>query len=92
MKVKGLRILLTLPIPPDSKLFLNEEIKKALLEEQMKLMDKLEVFDVGDGVGDWLKKGDFVYIPNSDLRQASVVEIDGGPKALVNSLSVAIVW
>lgn len=91
MKLKGLRVLLSIPDPPDSKLFLNEKIKNELLEEQMKKMDRLEVYMVGEEVKG-LTAGDIVYVPANDLRQASVVEIDGKTKALVNSLSIAIIW
>ena len=86
-----MRILLNLPDPPDSKLFLNEKIKEELMEENFKKMDKLEVYDVGDAVTD-VKKGDLVYVPINDLRTASLVEIDGARKGMINSLSVAIIW
>ena len=91
MKLRGQRILLNLPKPPDSQLFLNEKIKNEMMEAQMKKMVKLEVFDVGELVDD-IKKGDVVYIPVKDLQQADVVEIGNKPKALVNALSVAIIW
>ena len=91
MKLRGQRILLNLPKPPDSQLFLNEKIKNEMMEAQMKKMVKLEVFDVGELVDD-IKKGDMVYIPVKDLQQADVVEIGNKPKALVNALSVAIIW
>jgi thiamine biosynthesis protein ThiC len=91
MKLRGQRILLNLPKPPDTQLFLNEKIKNEMMEQQMKKMVKLEVFDVGELVDD-IKKGDVVYIPVKDLQQADVVEIGNKPKALVNALSVAIIW
>jgi hypothetical protein len=91
MKLRGQRILLNLPKPPDTQLFLNEKIKNEMMEQQMKKMVKLEVFDVGELVDD-IKKGDVVYIPVKDLQQADVVEIGNKPKALLNALSVAIIW
>ena len=91
MKLRGQRILLNLPKPPDSQLFLNEKIKNEMMEAQMKKMVKLEVFDVGELVDD-IKKGDMVYIPIKELQQADVVEIGNKPKALLNALSVAIIW
>ena len=91
MKLRGQRILLNLPKPPDSQLFLNEKIKNEMMEAQMKKMVKLEVFDVGELVDD-IKKGDVVYIPVKELQQTDVVEIGNKSKALVNALSVAIIW
>jgi len=91
MKLRGQRILLNLPKPPDSQLFLNEKIKNEMMEAQMKKMVKLEIFDVGELVED-VKKGDMVYIPIKELQQADVVEIGNKPKALLNALSVAIIW
>lgn len=91
MKVQGLRILLTLTDPPDSSIILDEKVKAQIMEDQMKEMEKLEVYDVGEAVTN-LNKGDFVYVPPRNLYQVPVLTIDGGPKALVNALDVAIIW
>lgn len=86
-----MRVLLNLPEPPDSNLILNDETKNRMMEEQVKKMNKLEIFMVGENV-DFLKKGDIVYIPNDSLQRASVVEVDDKPKAMVNSMDIAIIW
>ena len=91
MKLRGQRILLILPQLPDMKVIVDEKLKAEIAQEYYSKADKLEVYMVGDLVED-IKAGDTVYVPTRDLQQGSLVEVDGKKMAMVNSLSVAIIW
>lgn len=85
--------MVSLPAPPDSKLFIDEETKRQILEEQMKKMEALEVFAIGDGPDliD-LEVGDKVHIPAKELNAATLVNVNGEQKAVLTSFAVAIIW
>ena len=91
MKLRGQRILLTLPQIPDMKVIIDEKLKAEITQEYYTKADKLEVYMVGELVED-IKAGDKVYVPVKDLQQGSLVEIDGNQYAMLNILSVAIIW
>jgi len=91
MKLRGQRILLILPQPPDLKVIIDEKLKEEIAQEYYAKSDKLEVFMVGELVED-IKKGDIVYVPVKDIQQGSLVEIEGQKYVMLNVLSVAIVW
>lgn len=91
MKLKGIRILLTIPKKEESVIEVSEELKKQQQEEYFKKLSSLEVFAVGDAV-EGIKKGDKVYIPSADLQRADFVMIEGENKAMISATTVAIVW
>jgi hypothetical protein len=91
MKLRGQRILLVLPQVPDMKVIVDEKLKQEIAQEYYAKADKLEVFMVGELVED-LKTGDKVYVPVRELQQASLVEIDNKKYAMINVLSIALIW
>lgn len=91
MKLRGQRILLILPELPDMKVIVDEKLKNEIAQEYYSKADKLEVYMVGDLVND-IKEGDKVYVPARELQQGSLVEVEDKKMAMVNSLSIAIVW
>ena len=91
MKLRGQRVLLTLPTPPDLKVIVDEKLKEEIAQEYYKKADKLEVFMVGDAVGD-LSPGEMVYVPVKDLQQGALIEIGGQKYVMLNVVNIAIIW
>ena len=91
MKLRGQRILLTLPQPPDMKVIIDEKLKEEIAQEYYAKADKLEVFMVGDLVND-IKSGDLVYVPVKDLQAGDLIEIDKQKYAMINVINIALIW
>lgn len=90
-KLKGVRILLSLPPKEDKGIILTPELEEQVNKEYAEKMDNLEVYAVGDGVED-LQAGDRVYVPTDELRRGTFITINGESKLMVSSMSVALIW
>lgn len=91
MKLRGQRVLLSLPQVPDLKVIVDEKLKQEIAQEYYDKADHLKVYMVGDLVED-IKPDDEVYVPVKELQQASLVTIDGNKYAMINVLSIALIW
>ena len=91
MKLRGQRVLLVLPQPPDLKVIIDEKLKEEIAQEYYAKADKLQVFMVGDLITD-IAPGDLVYVPVKDLQQGALIEIEGQKYVMLNVMNVAIVW
>jgi len=90
-KLKGVRILLSLPKRDDKGIILTPELEEQFNREYAMKMDKLEVYAVGDSVTD-IQVGDVVYVPVEDLKRGTFVSINDEEKLMVSSMAVALVW
>jgi histidinol phosphatase-like enzyme len=90
-KLKGIRILLSLPKRDDKGIELSPELKEEMNREYAMKMDKLEVYAVGDTVTD-IQVGDIVYVPVEDLKRGTFVSINEEDKLMVSAMSVALIW
>ena len=91
MKLRGQRILLVLPQPPDLKLIIDDKLKEEIAQEYYAKADKLEVFMVGDLVSD-ISPGEMVYVPVKELQQGALLEIEGQKYIMINVVNIAIIW
>lgn len=90
-QLMGVRVLLSLP-PRDTKgIELSPELKEELDREYAAQLDKLEVYALGDSVGN-LNVGDKVYVPTEELKRGTFVSINGETKLMVAYHSIALVW
>ena len=90
-QLMGVRVLLSLP-PRDTKgIELSPELKEELDREYAAQVDKLEVYALGDSVGN-LKVGDKVYVPTEELKRGTFVNINGEAKLMIAYHSIALVW
>ena len=63
----GNRVYVQLPIIPETAVMLDEATRQAIEEENMKKMDKLTVYDVGESVT-IVKPGDVVLIDATKMK------------------------
>jgi len=91
MKLRGQRVLLVLPQPPDLKVIIDEKLKEEIAQEYYAKADKLQVFMVGDLITD-IAPGDLVYVPVKELQQGSLLEIEGQKYVMINVINIAILW
>ncbi len=92
-KLRGRTILLDVPKRKESAIQLSAKDEDMIMQEAMKMWNKLTVFAVGDKVED-VSVGDKVYIRTSALNMETVerVDIDGEIKLVLNEGDVVIVW
>jgi hypothetical protein len=90
-RLKGVRILLSLPPKEDKGIILTPELEEQINREYAEKMDNLEVYAVGDGV-EGLQAGDRVYVPTDELRRGTFITINGESKLMISSMSVALIW
>ena len=91
-KLRGNRILLDHPELEEPNLYLDEETKKALKEEQSSKLYRLTVYAVGDTVTD-INVGDEVLVDVGAMHGKAVKYIIGGKeKILVSPFDVILVW
>jgi len=90
-KLKGIRILLSLPKRDDKGIELSPELKEEMNREYATKMDKLEVYAIGDAVTD-VQVGDVVYVPVEELKRGTFITINEEEKLMVSSMSVALIW
>jgi hypothetical protein len=90
-KLKGVRILLSLPKRDDKGIILTPELEEQFNREYAMKMDKLEVYAIGDAVTD-VQVGDVVYVPVEELKRGTFISINEEDKLMVSALSVALIW
>ncbi len=92
-KLRGRTILVDVPVKKESSIQLSAKDEDMIMQEAMKMWNKLTVFAVGDKVED-VSVGDKVYIRTSALNMETVerVDIDGEIKLVLNEGDVVIVW
>lgn len=91
--LRGRTILLDVPKRKESSIQLSAKDEDAIMQEAVKMWNKLTVFAVGDKVED-VKVGDQVYIRTSSLNMEVVerIDIDGQVKLVLNEGDVVIIW
>jgi hypothetical protein len=92
-KLRGRTILVNIPKRKESTIQLSAKDEDAIMQEAVKMWNKLTVFAVGDKVED-VSVGDVVYIRTSSLNMETVerIDIDGEVKLVLNEGDVVIVW
>lgn len=91
-KLRGNRILLDHPNLDEPSLYLDDETKEALKQEQVSKFYRLTVHAVGDLVTD-INVGDEVLVDMGALQGKSVkYVIDGKEKILVSPFDVILIW
>jgi hypothetical protein len=91
--LRGRAILVNIPVRKESSIKLSEKDEELIMQEAMKLWNKLTVYAVGDKVED-VAAGDQVYIRTSALNMETVerLDINGEIKFVLNEGDVVIVW
>ncbi len=91
--LRGHTILVNIPVRKESAIKLSEKDEELIMQEAMKLWNKLTVYAVGYKVED-VTVGDQVYIRTSALNMETVerLEINGEVKFVLNEGDVVIVW
>lgn len=91
--LRGRTILLDVPKKKESTLQLSAKDEDAIMQEAMKMWNKLNVFAVGDKVEE-VQVGDKVYVRTNALNLEVVerIDIDGDTKLVLNEGDVVIVW
>lgn len=100
MNILGNRVYLDMPEIKETKLSINENLKRELKEDEVKKFDKLTVFALGEGSGEGklliekIKIGDQVLVEPSSLRTGSIniTNIDGKDKLVVSVFNIAHIW
>ena len=91
--LRGRTILLDLPKRKESSIQLSAKDEEIIMQEAVKMWNKLTVFAVGDKVEE-VAVGDKVYIRTSSLNLEVVerIDIDGETKLVLNEGDVVIIW
>lgn len=91
--LRGRTILVNIPVRKESAIKLSEKDEEHIMQEAMKLWNKLTVYAIGDKVEE-VAVGDQVYIRTSALNMETVerIEINGEVKFVLNEGDVVIVW
>lgn len=91
--LRGRTILLDIPKRKESLIKLSEKDEEFIMQEAVKLWNKLTVFAIGNKV-DEIAVGDQVYIRTTALNLETVerIDIDGETKLVLNENDVVIVW
>ena len=91
--LRGRAILLNVPQRKESAIQLSAKDEDMIMQEAVKMWNKLTVFAVGDKVEE-VKTGDQVYIRTSSLNMEVVerIDIDGETKLVLNEGDVIIIW
>lgn len=92
-QLRGRTILLDVPKRKESAIQLTAKDEDMIMQEAMKMWNKLNVFAVGDKVEE-VQAGDKVYIRTSSLNMETVerIDIDGEVKLVLNEGDVIIIW
>jgi hypothetical protein len=92
-KLRGRAILLDVPKRKESAIQLSAKDEDLIMQEAVKMWNKLTVYAVGDKVEE-VSVGDQVYIRTSSLNMEVVerIEIDGEVKLVLNEGDVIIIW
>ena len=91
--LRGRTILLDVPKRKESVIQLSAKDEDAIMQEAVKMWNKLTVFAIGDKVED-VAVGDQVYVRTSSLNMEVVerIDIDGEVKLVLNEGDVVIIW
>lgn len=92
-KLRGRVILLDVPKRKESAIQLSAKDEDAIMQDAVKMWNKLTVYAVGDKVEE-VVAGDQVYIRTSSLNMEIVerIDIDGEVKLVLNEGDVIIIW
>lgn len=90
-KVRGSRVVLNCPPRKDLGLHLSAEAQQELLIQELKQMNQLEVYAVGDSVKD-IQVGDKVYVSPSTIMHSELVTINGEERFLIREMDIAVIW
>jgi hypothetical protein len=92
-KLRGRTILVNVPQRKKSAIELSAKDEDMIMQEAVKMWNKLTVFAIGDKVEE-VAVGDVVYIRTSSLNMEVVerIDIDGEVKLVLNEGDVVIVW
>ena len=92
-KLRGRTILVNIPQRKKSAIELSAKDEDMIMQEAVKMWNKLTVFAVGDKVEE-VVAGDVVYIRTGSLNMEVVerIDIDGEVKLVLNEGDVVIVW
>ena len=92
-KLRGRAIFLDIPKKKESSLQLTAKDEEAIMQEAMKMWNKLTVYAVGDKVEE-VKAGDQVYVRTSALNLETVERIAIGDevKLVITEGDVILVW
>lgn len=92
-KLRGRTILVDVPKRKESTIQLSAKDEDAIMQEAVKMWNKLVIYAIGDKVED-VSVGDVVYIRTSSLNMETVerIDIDGEVKLVLNEGDVVIVW
>lgn len=92
-KLRGRAIFLDIPKRPESVLQLTAKDEDAIMQEAMKMWNKLTVYAVGDKVEE-IKAGDQVYVRTAALNLETVerIDVDGEVKLVINEGDIVLIW
>jgi hypothetical protein len=92
-KLRGRTILIDVPQRKKSAIELSAKDEDMIMQEAVKMWNKLTVYAVGDKVEE-VVAGDVVYINTRSLNMEVVerIDIDGEVKLVLNEGDVIIVW
>lgn len=92
-KLRGRTILVDVPKRKESIIQLSEKDEEMIMQEAVKMWNKLTIYAIGDKVED-VSVGDVVYIRTSSLNMETIerIDIDGEVKLVLNEGDVVIVW
>lgn len=91
--LRGRTILVDVPVRKESSIKLSEKDEEHIMQETIKLWNKLNVYAVGDKVED-VNVGDKVYVRTSALNLETVerLEVGGTMKFVLSEMDVVIIW
>jgi hypothetical protein len=93
-KLLGNRVYVELPTVPKTNVMIDEATRQALEEENMKKMDKLTVYDVGDSVS-IVKPGDVVLIDATKMKAQGggfIQDFNNIRVLLISPFDIVHVW
>jgi len=92
-KLRGRTILVNVPQRKKSAIELSAKDEDMIMQEAVKMWNKLTVYAVGDKVEE-VVAGDVVYINTRSLNMEVVerIDIDGEVKLVLNEGDVIIIW
>ena len=92
-KLRGRTILVNVPQRKKSAIELSAKDEDMIMQEAVKMWNKLTVFAVGDKVEE-VSVGDQVYVRTASLNLEVVerIDIDGQTKLVLNEGDVVIIW
>ncbi len=90
-RLRGRRILITIPKRKESVIELTKEVERQLDEAMIKQWTSLEVFAIGDSV-ETVAVGDKVYISAEALARSERIPIGDETKMMVDEFDISIIW